>query len=459
MAMDYEKIKQTVGAYEPAMTELLRQLIALPGDSGQEQARAQRVLTEMQALDFDECVIDPMGNVIGVMGQGERLIAFDGHMDTVGIGAPDAWSFDARQGRETESTVGGRGAADQLGGLVSALYGVKVMKELGLIPNGYRVMVTATVQEEECDGLCWQYLHDQSHITPEFVVLTEPTDGGIYRGHRGRMEISVQVKGTTCHGSAPERGDNAIYKMAEILRDIQALNDNPADHETIPGLAQMLEDAQNLQSDDAQFLGQGTVTVTEISSTSPAHCAVADGCCAILDRRLTAGETVESALAQLRELPACQKYADDVTISIPPYDKPSWTGLVYPGECCCPTWIAPETAPHVQAVVQAHEALFGPSRQGTVDALETRQDRPLVDKWTFSTNGAAICGRYGIPCVGFGPGAEDQAHAPDEMTWKQDMAVCAAVYAAVPTLYAKATGTAITPVKEATGFFKKIFKK
>lgn len=64
------------------------------------------------------------------------------------------------------------------------------------------------------------------------------------------------------------------------------------------------------------------------------------------------------------------------------------------------------------------------------DTLEMRQARPLTDKWTFSTNGVSIMGRNGIPCIGFGPGAEAQAHAPNEMTWKQDLVTCAAVYAA-----------------------------
>ena len=46
------------------------------------------------------------------------------------------------------------------------------------------------------------------------------------------------------------------------------------------------------------------------------------------------------------------------------------------------------------------------------DSTKELRNRPLIDKWTFSTNGVAIQGRYGIPCVGFGPGAESQAHAP-----------------------------------------------
>ena len=61
--------------------------------------------------------------------------------------------------------------------------------------------------------------------------------------------------------------------------------------------------------------------------------------------------------------------------------------------------------------------------------------QPMVDKWTFSTNGVSIMGRYGIPCVGFGPGHEDQAHAPNERTWKSELVQAAAMYAVIPQAY------------------------
>ena len=459
--MDYEKIRQAAEEYKPAMVKFLRELIAAPGESSGEKAHAERILQEMRDLEFDECFIDPQGNVIGYMGTGDKIIAFDGHIDTVGIGLRENWRFDPYEGYENDEEIGGRGGSDQLGGVVSAVYGARIMKEQGLIPDCCRVMVTGTVQEEDCDGLCWQYIHNEGGVTPEFVVSTEPTDGGVYRGHRGRMEIRVDVKGVSCHGSAPERGDNAIFKMADILQDVRALGENDAEDDTeIKGLVKMLDPKYNPAAEDASFLGRGTITVSEIFFTSPSRCAVADSCSVSLDRRMTAGETFESCLQEIRDLPACRKYADDVTVSMYSYERPSWTGLTYPTECYFPTWINPESAAHVQAVAEAHRALFGEERIGAPGAMDKREGRPLIDKWTFSTNGVSIQGRFGIPCVGFGPGAESQAHAPNEITWKQDLVTCAAVYAAVPTLYfgePEPPAPEPTPEPEKIGFFKKLF--
>lgn len=397
--MDFIKVKAAAQGYEKAMTAFLRDLIAIPGESSGEEGHVRRIEKEMKALGFDKVEIDPMGNVMGVMGTGEKLIAFDGHIDTVGVGNRDNWTFDPYQGYETETEIGGRGASDQLGGIVSAVYGAKVMKDLGLLSDQYRVLVTGTVQEEDCDGLCWQYILNEDRIKPEFVVITEPTDGNIYRGQRGRMEIRVEVKGVSCHGSAPERGKNAIYMMADILQEIRSLN-------------------ERLHYDP--FLGKGTVTVSEIFYTSPSRCAVADGCAVSLDRRLTDGETYLGALEEVRALPSCQKYGAEVTMY--QYARPSWKGLTYPTDCYFPTWVLPEDHPAAQAMIGSYRAMFG---------------EPLVDKWTFSTNGVSIMGRYGIPCIGFGPGKEAQAHAPNEKTWKADLVRCCAVYAALPTLYCK----------------------
>ena len=259
--MDLNKIKEYAKGYEKDMTAFLRAIVKNPGESCDEKAHVETIAAEMKKVGFDEVVIDPQGNVMGFMGTGDKIIAFDAHIDTVGIGNIDNWKFDPYDGYETETEIGGRGVSDQCGGIVSGVYGAKIMKDLGLIPEGYKVMVVGTVQEEDCDGLCWQYIINEDKIRPEFVVSTEPTDGGIYRGQRGRMEIRIDVKGVSCHGSAPERGDNAIYKMADILQDVRALNENDdADETEIKGLVKMLNPKFNPDYEEARFLGRGTVT-------------------------------------------------------------------------------------------------------------------------------------------------------------------------------------------------------
>lgn len=436
--MDFQKIQSLAEGYLPAMTKFLRDLVAIPGESCDEKGHIDRIAEEMRAVGFDKVEIDGMGNVLGYMGTGEKIIGYDAHIDTVGIGNINNWDFDPYKGFEDDNDIGGRGTSDQMGGIVSAVYGAKIMKDMGLLNDKYQVLVTGTVQEEDCDGLCWEYIIKEGKVRPEFVVSTEPTDGGIYRGQRGRMEIRIDVKGVSCHGSAPERGDNAIYKMADILQDVRALNENDAsDANEVKGLVKMLDEKFNPDWKEARFLGRGTVTASEIFYTSPSRCAVADSCAVSLDRRMTFGETWESCLEEIRQLPSVKKYGDDVKVSMYQYDRPSYTGLVYPIECYFPTWAIPEDHPVTIALNEAYKGLYGDQRLGNEETTAMRQARPLTDKWTFSTNGVSIMGRNGIPCIGFGPGAEAQAHAPNEKTYKIDLVRCAAVYAALPTMYCK----------------------
>ena len=392
-----DQVRALAETKRSVMVKLLRELIALPGDTGNEGARANRIKEEMQQLGSDRAEIDGMGNVLGYIGNGDRLVAFDGHMDTTGPGDMDRWTLDPKQGAQRDGYVFGRGASDQLGGLVAAVYAGSIMRELDLL-QGVTLLVTGTVQEEDCDGGCWQYIVRESGIQPEFVLLTEPTDGKVVRGQRGRMDIKVTTRGLSSHGSAPDRGKNAIYLMAPILQELEVLN------------AQLRGDS---------FLGPGSLAVSEIFFSSPSRNSVADSCSISIDRRLTLGESREVALAQVRELPSVVKSGAEVGVYT--YDHPSYTGYPLKQESYFPTWLVEESEPCVSAAVRAYESVFGATA--------------AVGKWIFSTNGVGIAGTFGIPCVGFGPGREAEAHAPDEKVAIDELVTAAALYALLPREY------------------------
>lgn len=397
MQVDYNRITERAQFFSKDIFAFLRDMIAIPSESENEEKVIQRIKVEMEKVGFDKTEIDPMGNLIGYIGNGDHVIAFDGHIDTVGTGDIKQWIHDPFVGHENDEHIFGRGASDQEGGIASAVYAGKILKDLDLLGN-YTFVVTATIMEEDCDGLCWTNILKDTDLRPEFVVITEPTSCRIYRGQRGRMEMKVSTSGISAHGSAPDRGENAIYKMAKILNELEMLNNNLKDHE---------------------FLGKGSLTVSEIFSDAPSRCAVADSCWISIDRRLTYGETVESAVEEIQSLKSVKKF--NATVELYKYDKFSYTNYHCQADTYFPTWLIEEDHPITKSLVESYKKIFG--------------KEPIVDKWTFSTNGVSIMGMHGIPCIGFGPGHEDQAHAPNEKTWKKELVDAAAMYAAIPNLF------------------------
>jgi len=392
-----DRILAQARSHERDLVRFLRDLIATKSLSAQEGEVIGRIEAEMHACGYDEVRVDPLGNILGRIGDGPRVLALDAHVDTVDVGNPANWTVDPFQGDERDGVVYGRGACDMKGALASIVYGGRIIKELGLAGD-CSIWVVGSVQEEDCDGLCWQYILNEDRLAPEAVVIAEPTNLGVYRGHRGRMEIEVRTQGVSCHGSAPERGVNAVYKMAPIVADIERLNGR-------------------LRGEP--FLGKGTITVSEIRSTSPSLCAVADSATIHLDRRLAAGDTLESAVGEIEALPSVKAAGAEVVVL--DYAVPSWRGLSYPTRKYYPTWLLPEDHPLLVAGTSAYRQLFG--------------EAPEVGRWVFSTNGVAVMGMHGIPCIGFGPGNEVFAHMATEQVPVGHLVRAAAWYAAFPGAY------------------------
>jgi putative selenium metabolism hydrolase len=376
--------------YRDDVTDFLRAIIAIPSFSCEEGDVARRIAEEMEGLGYDEVFADKMGNVVGRIGEGKTKVVLDAHMDTVGVGDRSAWPHDPFEGKLADGIVFGRGASDNKGAIASQVYGGKLMAERGLDGADVTVYVVGTVMEEDCDGLALGYFLTETVPGVAAVVLGECTNLAVYRGHRGRMEMSVQTRGTSAHASAPERGDNAVTSMGPLIAEVDELNGRLAD--------------------DA-FLGRGTIAVTKIECETASLNAIPDSCTIYLDRRLTAGETRESALKEVASLSSAQAAEVD-------YARSAYTGFKLETEKYYPTWLLEPDHPLVVAGVAAGDAALG--------------NTPKVDKWTFSTNGIASAGRLGIPTIGFGPSEERWAHSVLDQCPIDHLVASIAYYAALP---------------------------
>lgn len=384
-------IREKSQKYCMETAKYLSQMVQIPSTSGDEEKVILKIRSQLEDAGIRDIRIDGLGNLIARVGTGPKVLAVDAHIDTVDTGDLSQWEFPPFSGLIRDDFVHGRGTVDQEGGAAAMITAARMLNEMQY--NGeYSVYFTFTVLEEDCDGLCWLYLIEKEKLIPDLAVITEPTNLNLYRGHRGRMEIEIDIKGLSAHGSAPERGRNVIYSGSRIALGIEKLH------------SKLKEDP---------FLGKGSIAATLFNTGSPSLCAIPDKGFMHIDRRLTWGETKESALAEVTALTD-----GDARVFVPEYRSPSYTGMLFSQEKYFPTWMIPENHPLVKAGRVSYRALFGKEVK--------------VDKWTFSTNGVAICGRHGIPCIGFGPGNEIHAHAPNEKVPIDHLEKAAAFYAMLP---------------------------
>jgi putative selenium metabolism hydrolase len=375
-----------------ALIGFLRDLVHIPSPSTQEGKVAQRLAEEMRRVGFAEVTTDRIGNVIGRIGPGHGpKLLYNGHMDTVDVTDPNLWPCDPYSAEIKEGVLYGLGACDMKGALVAMVYGAKALVDAG-VELGGDLYVVGVVQEEPCEGLAMRVLVEEEGLRPDFVILGEATNLQLSRGQRGRIELKVTAQGRSCHASAPEHGENAIYAAARLIFGVELLT---------PRLA-----------NDA-FLGQGSLSITQIESKAASRNAVPDRCTFYIDRRLTMGETEAKALAEIQSIIAREGVKAEVEVT--EYNATSYTGYQCRGKEYYPAWVMAEDHPLVQAVARSVKQTLG--------------YKPRVGKWDFSTDGVYTMGVAGIPTVGFGPGEERYLHTVDDQIRRADVVKAAQVYA------------------------------
>ncbi len=391
-------IQSAVHRHGSDIIAFLRQICAIPSIDSQIGPVGERVQAEMRKLGFDQIWFDSMGNTVGRIGSGERILLYDSHIDTVGIGAADEWDWDPFEGKVEDGILYARGACDEKGSTPGMIYGLAIARSLGLL-DGWTAYYFGNM-EEWCDGIAPHAFVEHEGIRPDFVVIGEPTKMQIYRGHKGRVELKAVASGRSAHAASNHLGDNAIYKALPLVDGIRRLEPHLGDH---------------------SFLGPGKITATHIEVETPSLNAVPNRCTVYIDRRVTFGEDLDAVIEQVRALiPQANQQAGDVTLEMLFYDEPSYTGFVFPVEKYFPAWALADDEPLVQAGQETRKRIGLP-------------DAP-TGKWDFSTNGIYWRGKAGIPSIGFAPGDEVTAHTVLDSVPLADVVKSTEFYALLPAL-------------------------
>lgn len=484
----------------PLAAALLAEVVRIPADhldadprcgtSNHEAPRLRLLRERIVALgavdDPGDVGFDDFGNLWwsvsdptdGVPAEDRLLVVLDGHTDTVDA-LRDAWReksggaldpydglVDPARRDEALAAVGlgwvppveerghllfGRGTADQLGGVVCQVFATRLLRELraeGAL-RGITVRACGSVAEEDNDGGGPIFVKSTRWPLgpaelPDVVILTEGTGDarkgalGLYRGQRGRMQLELEVTGRSAHGSMPWEGLNPLEHGAAIVAEAAAAAAAGA------GLA------------DDPFLGPGTRTASWARLDTPSDCAVPDRFTVRFDRRLTVGEDPARALADLEALPSVARARAaglTVTLRVPRYDRPTWTGhrpdnaQIYPG------WVTPEDHPAIRAAVETYDAAVTPHVvPATGGGLRAE---PRVDRWIFSTDGVGFTVPLDAPLAvpdrkrwvrsatvrhppmfGFGPGIEQNTHKIGECVDRRELAHVVAFLTAFPATFA-----------------------
>ncbi len=393
----FAEIQKQVAGYSERITRFMCEIVAIPSMDSQIGPVCERIAQEMRALKFDEVRFDKMGNILGRIGSGSKVLVYDSHIDTVGIGDPAAWEWDPFKGKIEDGYLYGRGASDEKQSTPGMVYGLAIARDLGLL-DGWTVYYFGNM-EEWCDGIAANtFVEVDPKVRPDFVVIGEPTKMNVYRGHKGRLELKVTAKGRSAHAASNHLGDNAVYKLLPVIAGIRDMEPSLGDH---------------------PFLGHGKITLSDLKVQTPSINAVPDEAVIFIDRRMTFGETKEQVLAQINAL-IPEKDKDSIKVEELFYAEPSYTGFVFPVDKYFPAWAVEEDHPLVQAGQEARRWMGLP-------------DAPS-GKWNFSTNGVYWAGKAGIPAIGFAPGDEETAHTVIDRVKLDEVVKATEFYAVLPAL-------------------------
>jgi putative selenium metabolism hydrolase len=361
------------GHDQDEMLKFAQELVRVESFSGQEKQVAHLIAERMKSLAFDEVTIDPLGSVLGRIGSGNRSLLFESHTDTVRVHDPDEWQYPPFSGTISDGCLWGRGSVDMKSSIAASIFAAVSARDAGYL-DGKTVYVSCSVFEEDCDGEGINAMLESGLLKPEYAVICEPSSNRIVSGHKGKAQIILRTIGRSAHGSAPEKGVNAVYEMAEIIQRVEQTN---SDLEPISGR-------------------KGSLVLSQITSQAVSLNAVPDVCEIYLDRRTVPGETIETIETEMQAIIA----GKNAEWEIDTVKRTAWTGAPITYRPLHQAWQINIDHPLTQSCFRAYHSVF-------------KQDPLPLGFWDFSTNAVGLI-KHDIPCIGFGPGDPKQAHMRDE---------------------------------------------
>ncbi len=398
-----QEIKKRVEASREDIIKFMREICAIPSMESLIGPVGERIQAEMKKLGYDEVRFDKMGNTVGRIGNGKKVIVFDSHIDTVGVGDSSEWEWDPFIGKVEDGILYARGACDEKNSTPGMVYGLAIARDLGLL-DGYTAYYFGNM-EEWCDGIAPNsFVEVDPKVKPDFVVIGEPTKMNVYRGHKGRIELKVTASGRSAHAASHYLGDNAVYKMMAIITQVRELD-------------------RRMRFGMGYHPVQGTpsIAVTDVSARTASLNAVPDQFTIYLDRRITSNEPHDDVIEQIKGL-IPDYLQEEILVEELFYDTPSYTGFVFPVAKFYPPFLLDDAHPLTLAGQSTIEALWGEKRE--------------LGTWDFSTNGTYWAGKAGIPSIGFGPGDEKTAHMTHENVSLNDVVLATEFYALLPKILA-----------------------
>ena len=396
-----QELKQRVAHNKDAIIQFMRDICAIPSMDSLIGPVGERIQAEMRKLNYDEVRFDKMGNTLGRIGNGPKVLVYDSHIDTVGVGDRENWGWDPFTGKIEDGIFYARGACDEKGSTPGMVYGLAMARDLGLL-DGYTVYYFGNM-EEWCDGIGPNaFVETDPGVKPDFVVIGEPTMMNVYRGHKGRIELKITATGRSAHAAVHYLGDNAVYKMISIIN-----------------LIRELDRRMRFGMGAHPVLGHPSIAITDVSARTNSLNAVPDQFTIFIDRRITIAESHDDVVNLIKGL-IPDYLQNEIKVEELYYDTPSYTGFQFPLSKYFPAWLLDSTHPLVQAGQKTVSELWG-------------VERPL-GTWDFSTNGTYWAGKAGIPSIGFGPGDEKTAHTFVENVPLQDMVDATEFYAYLPQM-------------------------